>query len=136
MPSTRFLRLGSLLLLLVACASDPGHRRAKDFGDHGPNCSDIEAASRISFSTDRAERLKRLAARQNLSTHEQIYLIDVSLSGGFSSDQADVLVVLASNPALTNDARAHLSRRLEDVYFSTERERIVDALLDNPSTER
>lgn len=132
MISPRLFWLVTLSLGLWSCASDTGHRRARDFGPHGPACSDLDAASQIGFSTDRAARLARIAARDDLSAHEQVYLIEIALSFGFSSDQADVLTVLASNPALTPEARHHLSRRIEEIIFSTERERVVDALLDNP----
>ncbi|MEQ8766535.1 MAG: hypothetical protein RL885_21660 [Planctomycetota bacterium] len=127
------LRLAALLSIvgLVSCATDSPHRRAQSFGEHGPYCADIEAAFRIDFSTDRAARLKRIASVVDLSSHEQVFLIEAALVGGFSSDQADVLSALASNPGLTGEARSYLGSNIERIDFSTERQRVVDAMIEN-----
>lgn len=101
-------------------------------GDCGTACSDILAASKIGFSSDRAEVLKVIAGRSNLSTHEQIRLVNATVTpGGFSRDQADVLVALASNPCLAPEARQHLATRLDALFHSFDCKRVVDALNAN-----
>lgn len=107
--------------------------------DHPPtppvgDCPNVRAARSISFSSDRAEALKRIASMPGLAEPEQYCVIDASTDRSlFSSDATEVLVAIASNPALTPGARTHLSDRLPRAgLFSSDSKKVVDAMLNNP----
>jgi hypothetical protein len=134
------LRLGAMLalLLLVGCVvaigggegrSASGHM--SQAGAHGPRCADIELARSIEFSGPRCEALARVAALPDLTEHEQLFLVDATaIDDGFSSNKADVLVVLARNPGLTQAARERMAQRVPQAdLFSSDVERISRALL-------
>jgi len=98
---------------------------------HGPHCADIELTRSIEYSGDRAKAQERIAALPDLTDHEQLFLVDtVLVSDGFSSDKADVMVVLAKNPALTQAARERIALRVPQAdLFSSDVQRISQALL-------
>lgn len=109
--------------------------------DHPPappvgDCPNVRAAMTISFSSDRAAALKRIASMPGLAEPEQFCVIDAATDRSlFSSDATEVLVAIASNPALTPGARTHLSERLPRAgLFSSDSKKVVDAMLSNPGT--
>ncbi len=103
---------------------------------HGSRCPDIEVAASVSFSGDRSAALVRIAERQDLSEHEQMFLVDAAVDcGGFSSDVANTLVVLARNPTLTKATRQYISERQHDAgLMSSDTERLARALAESPSS--
>jgi hypothetical protein len=137
---TPCLALGLGLLVLPGCMivvggdgpDDAVTQHFEDVDGHGPLCAAIDVAAGIPFSSDRASTLVPIAARRDLTEHEQEFLIDVTVdTGGFGSDAVEVLIVLARNPSLTPGARTHLGRRQRDVsLFPSDRKRLAAALAE------
>jgi len=117
-----------VLALLAGCYYHP-HRHHPP-GLHGPACADIHAATQIESTADRLAAFEKIAGRAELGSHEQMVLVDAVLLSGFSDD---VLVTLIRNPNFYPEARYHLSVRLEEVPFSPEKKRVVDAMIEYPS---
>jgi hypothetical protein len=107
-------------------------------GPHGPVCPVIEDVSHIvEYPTDRLRILKRVAARPELSTHEQIYLVNAVMAVGFSSDKAVALVTLIENPCCTAETRQHIRKSLKLARMLGRDERqVIDALekVEKPAT--
>jgi hypothetical protein len=102
-------------------------------GPHGAACAAIQAASSLDFSSDQKAAFLKIARQQNLSSHEQVYLVNAVLDTvDFSRDKAEVLVALAGNPTLHPEARAAIALRIEDVDFSSDKKKITEALAANP----
>jgi hypothetical protein len=119
------------VLLLTGCAVHPK-------GPHGPACPVIEdAAHIIEYPSERLRILKRVAARENLSTHEQIYLVDTVILVGFSSDKAQALITLIRNPCCTAETRQHIRTMLKlSRMLGRDQRHVVEALeqADHPTT--
>lgn len=98
---------------------------------HGRACDLIDASMKIGHRKDRLRILAKIAKWDDLSTHEQVYLINAVCSGHQGSSEADVLTALAKNPALTTAGRKHLTARI-DSFSSKYRARILNALAENP----
>jgi hypothetical protein len=110
---------GCILEEALPPRSGPAIVRA--YAAHGPNCPAIEEEG--------VDRLVEIAAIPGLTTHEQVHLIDVvvdDLAPGFR--QGEVLAALAANPALTEDARTHLSRRMRELVSDEDRAQVGEAL--------
>ncbi len=101
-------------------------------GIHGRACDLIDASMKIGHRRDRTRILAKVAKWDDLSTHEQVYLINAVCSGHHGSSEADVLTTLAKNPALTTAGRKHLTARI-DSFSSKYRARILSALAENPA---
>ena len=144
----RFLAAGALapaVILMCGCLSvnlqgsvDTGKgspRRAirvsHPDGTHGRACDLIDASMKIGHRKDRARILAKVAKWDDLSTHEQVYLINAVCSGLQGSSEADVLAALAKNAALTTAGRKHLTARIES-FSSRYRTRVLEALAENP----
>ena len=106
-------------------------RVAHPDGIHGRACDLIDASMKIGHRKDRLRILTKVARWNDLSTHEQIYLINAVCGGHQGSSEADVLAALAKNAALTAQGRKHLTTRI-DSFSSKYRARILDALAENP----
>jgi len=102
-------------------------------GDPGPNYAAIEAARQIGLSAQRAEVLEELAQRDDLSTSDQLFLINVTCDSGLSAHQAGVLEALARNPVLSTAAELHLANELDCIGLSAHREQVAQALADRES---
>ncbi len=100
-------------------------------GTHGRACDLIDASRKIGHRKDRLRILGKIAKWDDLSTHEQVYLINAVCGGHQGSSEADVLMALAKNPALTTAGRKHLTAR-SGSFSSKYRARILDALAENP----
>lgn len=122
------LLLGGVMAGLAGCAIRP--RDAT-----GPTASAIEAALTIDFPSDRLRVLGRIAAQEQLSQSEQVYLVDAVCVGGFGDDQADVLVTLIESPCCTQQTCDHIVDRLPWCGLGGAKERVVDALIDHPPSE-
>ena len=106
-------------------------RVAHPDGIHGRACDLIDASRKIGHRKDRLRILAKVAKWDDLSTHEQVYLINAICSGHHGSSEADVLATLAKNAALTTAGRKHLTVRI-DTFSSRYRTRVLDALAENP----
>ncbi len=145
----RFLAAGALapaVILMCGCLSvnlqgsvdtDKGSSRravrvAHPDGIHGRACDLIDASMKIGHRRDRVRILAKVAKWDDLSPHEQVYLINAVCSGHHGSSEADVLAALAKNAALTCEARKHLTSRIVS-FSSRRRTRILEALAENPA---
>ncbi len=102
-------------------------------GIHGRACDLIDASRKIGHRKDRLRILAKVAKWDDLSTHEQVYLINAICGGHQGSSETDVLTALAKNAALTAAGRKHLTARI-DSFSSKYRTRILNALAENPGT--
>ncbi len=116
-------------------ADEGSHRRAVRVahpdGIHGRACDLIDASRKIGHRKDRLRILAKVAKWDDLSTHEQVYLINAVCGGHQGSSEADVLATLAKNAALTTEGRKHLTARI-DSFSSRYRARVLEALAENP----
>ena len=122
----RLWRTATLLVALLTGGCVAVHPS----GPHGPACPVIEDASHIvEYPNDRLKILKRIAARPELSTHEQIYLVNAVMAVGFSSDKAIALVTLIENPCCTAQTREHIHKSLKLArMLGRDERRVIDAL--------
>ena len=144
----RLIRAGAVLpavTLLCGCVSvnlqgsidrDKGSTRrtvrvSHPGGLHGRACDLIDASMKLGHRKDRLRILAKVAKWDDLSTHEQVYLINAVCGGHQGSSEADVLAALAKNAALTAQGRKHLTARI-DSFSSKYRARILNALAENP----
>ncbi len=97
-------------------------------GTPGPNTAAIEAARHVSISAHRADVLEAIAARDDLTTTDQLFLVNVTCDDGISAHQRDVLITLASNPTLSIPGQFHLANELDCVGISAHREEVAEAL--------
>ncbi len=119
------LALGVALVLLGGCTVHPQ-------GPHGPVCPLIEdAAQIIEYPSQRHRILKRVADMPELSTHEQIYLVNATFATGYSSDKAETLVRLIKNPCCTEETRQHIRKMLKLSRMKGRDQRRVVETLDN-----
>ncbi len=107
-------------------------RVAHPDGIHGRACDLVDASRKIGHRKDRLRVLAKVAQWNDLSTHEQVYLINAVCSGHHGSSEASVLATLAKNAALTAQGRKHLTARI-DSFSSKYRTRILNALTENPA---
>ncbi len=123
------LTVATAFLLTTGCVTHPK-------GPHGPACTTVEAASAISLSSDRQQALAKIAAKPNLSQHEQEYLVSVAtVTGGTADDVARTLIALVQNPCCTADTRQYISKQLACLGTSSARKRVVDAMIDTQPSE-
>ena len=101
-------------------------------GVHGRACDLIDASMKIGHRKARLRVLEEVAKWDDLSTHEQGYLVNAVCSGHHGGSEADVLTALAKNPVLTTAGRKHLTARI-DSFSSKYRDRILNALAENPA---
>lgn len=102
---------------------------------HGTRCSEIAVAAGVDFSAERSDALESIAARGDMTEHEQLFLLDALVAGdGFSGDDTDVLVTLAHNPALADATRNAIAMRIDELdLFSSDRARVAKALSESPA---
>ncbi len=110
-----------LFVLAGGCAIHPR-------GECGPACADIRAAETIEFPSDRLVVLHEIATRENLSEHEQVYLVNAICVFGFSNDQADALITLINNPCCTATVRKYIVDHLPWCGLGTHKKRVIQAL--------
>jgi hypothetical protein len=112
-----------LLALTVGCVAHPR-------GPCGPACLTIEDASHIiEYPTQRLNILKRVAAQPELSTHEQVYLVNAVFAVGYSSDKAEALITLIRNPCCTEETCQHIRRMLKwSRLLGRDERRVIEAL--------
>lgn len=122
----RFGRLISVAVALLAAGCIVPHPS----GPHGPACPAItDAAHIVEYPTDRLKILRRIAAQPDLSTHEQIYLVNAVMLVGFSYDKAGTLITLIENPCCTAQTREHIRKSLKLVrMLGRDERRVIDAL--------
>ena len=115
----------ALLVLILAggCVIHPS-------GPHGPACPTIESATYvIEYPRERLRLLKPIAARENLSPHEQTYLVNAVMAVGFSSDKADLLLMLIRNACCTAETRQQIRAKLKFTrMLGRDEQRVIQAL--------
>jgi hypothetical protein len=130
-------RVGQVLLfpalcMLAGCALHPS-------GAHGPACPIIEDASHIiEYPSERLRILNGVAARPDLSPHEQVYLVNAIMIVGYSSDKAKALLTLIRNPCCVEETRQHIRKSMKFTRMLGRDERRVIHELDKaaaPSTQ-
>lgn len=118
-----------LVLLCVAsgCVSARLDQVPKPEGHYAPA---IRAAGSISISSERTAALSNIAAKNDISEAEQLYLLDVvRVTDGFSGDRKDVLLALLENRATTDRTKKRLAEILPSLgLFSGDAKVVVDAL--------
>lgn len=104
----------------------------------GPNCADIIAAAQLDATHLRTATFKQIAARQNMTAHEQIHLINTLIDLEYKPthehwEPEDVLKVLAYNASLTRGAKMYFSRSIDQFSSITDRQRkdIIKLLTNN-----
>ncbi len=97
-------------------------------GPHGPSCDAIETAAKIDLSSHRLTVLRGIAARPELSQHEQTYLVNAICYGGVGGEHADALLTLIHNPCCMAETRRYIAKNLQFVMYSSERRRVAEAL--------
>jgi hypothetical protein len=99
-------------------------------GPDTPTMRRIESATHIiEYPSQRLIILKKIADEPELLPHEQIYLVDAILMGGFSSDRAEALILLIRNPCCLAETRDHIRAGLKKSRFLGRDERnVIDAL--------
>jgi hypothetical protein len=124
------LLLTAVLLATAGCVLHPP-------GPHGSRCPAIEAATKIGFSDQRNQTLKRIAAGPELSQHEQSYLVNAIVEkGGFSDDVANALIAVIENPGCTDETRTQIARHVQCVGFDDGRQRVAEALAEARPTAK
>ncbi len=110
-------------LMLPGCAVHPK-------GTCGMACPTIESATHIiEFPSQRLTILKRVAARPELTPHEQVYLVNAVFMGGYSDDMADALVALIGRRDCTEEACDAIRKRMKFMRMLGRAERrVVEAL--------
>ncbi len=119
----RWVLLLGVALLPAGCASHP-------MGLCGNSCPLIESATHLlEYPSQRLILLKRVAVRDDLTQHEQLYLVNAVFIGGFGDDMADALATLIRNPCCTAETRQHIRLRIRFARMMGRAERrIVDEL--------
>ncbi len=112
-----------LLLLAGGCVNRPK-------GPDTPTMRRIDSATHIiEYPSQRLIILKGIADEPELLPHEQVYLVNAILMGGFSSDRAEALITLIRNPCCTPATRDHIRAGLKKSRFLGRDERnVIDAL--------
>jgi len=88
----------------------------------------IDSAAKLTFSSERTDLLKRVAARSDLTEADQIALIDAACEVGFSEHITAVMLTLARNPAFTAGGRTYMSEHVDCIVFSSQRKQVLDVL--------
>jgi hypothetical protein len=126
-------RAGQLLLLSALCAAAGCAMHPS--GPHGPACPIIEDASHIiEYPSERLRILSGVAARPNLSPHEQAYLVNAVMIVGFSSDKAKALITLIRNPCCVEETRQQIRKSMKFSRMLGKDEQRVVHELDKPSS--
>ncbi len=117
-------------VIVLACVSLAGcavHPR----GPHGPRCDEIEATATIRQPTERMKVLRRIAAFEDLTQHEQIYMVNAILSWGFGDDKADAFMILIDNPCCTAETQSYILEKLKYYDLGRAEARVIHRLLDD-----
>lgn len=97
--------------------------------DDGATIAEIDAARELSFSSDRAEHLGKIARRPNLGPAAQAYLVDSAHDAlSFEDQKVTVLTTLIKNPTFCAEAKSRLLDRLDELKFNNNRKSILSAL--------
>jgi hypothetical protein len=97
--------------------------------DDGATIAEIDAARELSFSSDRAEHLGRIARRPDLGPAAQAYLVDSAHDAlSFEDQKVSVLNILIKNPTFCAEAKSRVLDRLDELKFNSNRKSILSAL--------
>ena len=90
---------------------------------------EIDAASRLTFDSSKADALGRIAGRPGLAPHEQQHLVMAVVDGlAFEASRADVLRKLIGNPGFAPPAKACILRHLDRFAFDSTRADLLKAM--------
>lgn len=95
------------------------------------SCVEMAESSQMSTQRKREKMLKEYAVMGNLSVHEQIHLVNISLACLTPPYAAEVMMTLARNPNLTKRAHRHLKIKSDKLYSKDEK-RLLKLLKQNP----
>ena len=97
--------------------------------EHDTTIAEIRAARDLSFSSERADHLCRIARRQGLGPRAQVCLVDTAFKTlSFENEKMRVLQTLIANPDLNSAGKARILERLGKLSFSNNREQILTDL--------
>ena len=103
--------------------------RPRPAGPVDVTISEIDAAGKLAFDSDREEAFKKIARREKLSEPAQLHLIDATFKRlAFENAKVDVLLTLVDNPSFTIGAKAALLDRLDRLAFENDKRKILDAV--------
>jgi hypothetical protein len=109
----------------------PGHRGYPDdaeviYVDDEATIAEIDAVRTLDFSSQRADHLNRIARRPDLGPDAQAYLVDTAFNVlDFESEKMRVIQTLIKNPTFTATGKTRIFNRLDDLDFSSNRQRIL-----------
>ena len=117
--------------LLLACGG-AGYQVSGVPQPQGKSIPAIYAAGQISHAAIRNQSLQELAARQDLTEAELLYIIDiVEIRKGSSDLLKDLLLTILSNPAETFKVRQRVSGILPNLRLTAaDQQEIVEALIN------
>lgn len=97
--------------------------------DDEATIAEIDAARELSFSSDRAEHLGKIARRPNLGPAAQAYLVDSAHDAlSFEDQKVSVLTALIKNHTFCAEAKSRVLDRLDELKFNNNRKSILSAL--------
>lgn len=120
---------GSDIIIVGHPPHGPGHDGGIILVDDEATIAEIDAACALSFSSDRAEHLSRIARRGDLGPAAQVYLADAAYDVlSFEDQKVGVLINLIRNPIFCAEAKSQVLARLEELKFNSNRKSILAAL--------
>ena len=91
--------------------------------------AEIDAASQLTFDPSRAEALKKVAARANISSAVQVHLVNTALKRiTFEPGKVEVLQALIANPAFSVAAKECILKQLNQLSFEPNKTALLDAI--------
>lgn len=97
--------------------------------DDEATIAEIDAARQLSFSSDRAEHLGRIARRPDLGPAAQAYLVDSAHDAlSFEDQKVSVLTTLIKNHTFCVEAKSRVLDRLDELKFNSNKKSILSAL--------
>jgi len=99
------------------------------------HCREIIAAGELSSTRKQKDALEKIARLPNLTSHEQIHLVDMAEAKLDITDRADIFIRLAENPTLTKEARRYLKLKADTLMPKDSRE-LKRELEKNPGVQR
>jgi hypothetical protein len=120
---------GSDIIVIGHPPHDPGHGEEIVLVDDEATIAEIDAACALSFSSDRAEHLSRIARRGDLGPAAQVCLVDAAYDVlSFEDQKVNVLTSLIKNRTFCAEAKSQVLARLEELKFNSNKKSILSAL--------
>ncbi len=91
--------------------------------------AEIDAAGQLSFDPSRAEALKKVASRANISPAVQVHLVDVVFKRvTFEPSKVEVLQALIANPAFSVATKECILKQLHQLNFEPNKAALLDSI--------